>query len=43
MLNKYDFDLIIKKIWRAKFPFIYRMPFFFGRKNIDRTLKKEVN
>lgn len=42
MLNKYDFDLIIKKIWRAKFPFIYRNPFFSG-KNIDRTLKKEVN
>ncbi len=26
MLNKYDFDLIIKKIWRAKFPFIYNIP-----------------
>lgn len=34
MLNKYDFDLIIKKIWRAKFPFIYRNPFFLVAKTL---------
>lgn len=34
MLNKYDFDLIIKKIWRAKFPFFYKYPPFLVAKTL---------
>ncbi len=41
MLNKYDFDLIIKKIWRAKFLYLQTSLRLSGE-NIDRIAKKRL-